>query len=111
MVRAGVGGIRPDERDPGYRHILFRPQTPAGIRWVRATKETPYGTAAIDWEIAEGRFAADIVVPANSTATFFLPDGVRTCELDGRTTETPDGRVALAAGRHTLACATGHGNR
>lgn len=106
-----LGGIRPDERDPGYRHILFRPQTPAGIRWVRATKETPYGTAAIDWEIAEGRFAADIVVPANSTATFFLPDGVRTCELDGRTTETPDGRVALAAGRHTLACATGHGNR
>ena len=44
-----LGGIRPDERDPGYRHILFRPQTPAGIRWVRATKETPYGTAAIDW--------------------------------------------------------------
>lgn len=103
-----LAGIRPD--GPGYSRILFAPQTPAGVEWARATKETPYGTAAIEWRIRRERLRADVMVPANSSAAYQLPEGVVACEVDGRTTRAPEGRVALTAGRHRIECAARGGN-
>lgn len=103
-----LAGIRPDERAPGYRHVLIDPQVPQGVTWVKASKETPYGTVRVDWKLDGGRFSAEVAVPANSTATFFLPAAASGCEVDGRAVQASDGKVLLASGRHTVAYLRGN---
>lgn len=49
-----VGGIRPDENHPGYRNVHINPQIPEGVTWAKTTKETPYGTIAVNWEVNNG---------------------------------------------------------
>ena len=98
-----LAGIRPDEDDPGYRHILIDPQAPEGVTWVKASKETPYGTVRVDWKLDGGRFTAGMTVPANSTATFLLPAAVAGCEVDGKAVQAPDGKILLDSGTHTVA--------
>ena len=44
-----VGGILPDEDEPGYKHFFIKPQIPNGVTWARAARETPYGTARVSW--------------------------------------------------------------
>ncbi|MFD3454865.1 family 78 glycoside hydrolase catalytic domain [Streptomyces sp. NPDC058691] len=66
-----VGGIAPAE--PGYRAITYRPRPGGGITWARTRHETPYGTAALSWELTEGRLVATVTVPPGCTGTIELP--------------------------------------
>lgn len=102
-----LAGIRPDEAAPGYRHVLIAPQLPEGVTWVKAAKETPYGTVRVAWNLDGTYFSAGITVPANSTATFFLPAGAAECILDGRAVPVSDGRLRLESGTHTIAFVRG----
>jgi alpha-L-rhamnosidase len=93
-----IGGIRPDERFPGYRRIIISPQVPAGITWAKVSKETPYGTVAVDWSLRENLLQLDLVVPSGSTAILQLPDSVVEYTVDGTNfpssspTEIPGGQ-------------------
>ena len=55
-----LGGIIPLE--PGYRKVIIDPQMPEGIKWVKVTKETPYGTISVRWDNSNGQ--ADVQVEA-----------------------------------------------
>ena len=44
----GLAGIIPDEEAPAYRHFTINPQIPNGVDWVKAEKQTPYGTISIE---------------------------------------------------------------
>lgn len=98
-----LAGIRPDEKAPGYKHVLFSPQVPEGVTWAKASKETPYGTVRIGWKLDGDRFTAAVTVPANSTATFVLPAGAARCKVDGRAVQGSNGCILLESGEHTVA--------
>ncbi|WP_338693931.1 family 78 glycoside hydrolase catalytic domain [Streptomyces sp. Q6] len=66
-----VAGIAPAE--PGYRSIEFRPRPGAGLTWARASHTTPYGEAAIAWELSAGVLSAAVTVPAGCQGTVELP--------------------------------------
>ncbi|OIJ64303.1 alpha-L-rhamnosidase [Streptomyces mangrovisoli] len=88
-----VGGIAPAA--PGSRALTFRPRPGGGITWARTRHETPYGTAALAWELtADGRLVATVTVPPGCTGTVELP---------GRAPLT------LAAGEHVVDGAGGQG--
>ncbi len=70
-----LAGINPDESDPGYKHIIIRPQLIRDIAWVKASKDTPYGRVEVSWKQAEDRFKIDVRIPVGSTAKVYLPDG------------------------------------
>lgn len=72
-----LAGINPDERKPGYRNIIIRPQVIDAITWVKASKDTPFGRVEVRWETADGVFTLDVKVPVGSTAEVFMPDGSR----------------------------------
>lgn len=40
---------------------------------MKTSHESPYGTIRSDWSSKDGRFEWSITVPANTTATIYLP--------------------------------------
>jgi alpha-L-rhamnosidase len=63
-----LGGLRPDESEPGYRRFSVCPQIPEGITWAKTTKETPYGTIIVRWEKTGDKVNIDLTVPVGATA-------------------------------------------
>jgi alpha-L-rhamnosidase len=68
-----LGGLNGDPAQPGYKHIIVRPQPGGGFTYAMATLMTPHGEAASGWKIDGNRLGITVRVPANSYATVFLP--------------------------------------
>ena len=79
-----IGGIRPDEKFPGYRRVIIAPQVPAGITWAKVTKETPYGALSVDWEVKEGMLYMNLTIPPGCTALLELPETTTEYLMDGK---------------------------
>ena len=45
------------------------------INWVSASYESIQGTIRSDWKVVDGQFLLSVTVPANTTATVYLPTG------------------------------------
>jgi alpha-L-rhamnosidase len=73
-----IAGLAPAA--PGYREIEFRPRPGGGLTSAAASHETPYGRAAISWELVGDEMSVTMTVPPNCTATAHLP-GVPPIEL------------------------------
>ena len=87
----GLGGIFPDPENPGFKHILLRPNFPSGLNQFEARHQSPYGEICSKWESKKNRIVYQVTVPANSTATFYAPDNVEGERV-----------VKLEAGEHVL---------
>ncbi|MBP5770427.1 MAG: family 78 glycoside hydrolase catalytic domain [Bacteroidaceae bacterium] len=78
-------GIQYDEQQPGFKHIILQPQPdcrealPEGqelITSASAHHQSYYGDIRSAWQTANlNEFTYDCTVPANTTATLFLPVG------------------------------------
>jgi alpha-L-rhamnosidase len=70
-----------DSDTPGYKHIVLRPtpQTPGSnperktIDWVKAHYDCIQGRIVSQWKLANGLFEFEATIPANTTATVYLP--------------------------------------
>lgn len=87
----GLGGIFPDSEQPGFKHILLRPNFVKDLKHFEATYNSPYGTIVSKWKWNRKKINYEVVVPANSTATLYLPDYVKGEKV-----------IELAAGTHNL---------
>lgn len=70
-LHRSVAGLAPAE--PGYRRIRFAPRPGGGLTHASARQRTPYGEAAISWELHGDELALDVVVPVGTTAELDLP--------------------------------------
>ncbi len=68
-----VAGIDMDVETPAYKHIVVRPQPFDGMPHAEASLETPYGAVRSCWTVSDGTFKLTLDVPANTTATVYLP--------------------------------------
>lgn len=68
-----LAGMQTDPREPGYKHIIFRPQPVNDLEYVAYSNHTPYGKAGIRWENKDDRFSMNILVPVGSYATIYVP--------------------------------------
>ena len=68
-----LAGINPDENSPGYKHFFIRPRPSAGLSWVRASYDSIHGPIVSEWEQADGQFRLHVEIPANTTATVYVP--------------------------------------
>ncbi len=89
-----LAGIAPDEAAPGFKHTIIRPHPVPGLEWAEAEHDSAHGRVAVRWEQRDGCFRLVATVPANTTATVYLParEGaeVKIADLNG---VTPRGRV------------------
>jgi len=69
-VVAGIG-IDPDE--PGYKHVLIRPQPGGGLTSARAELQSLYGEIESGWELVGDDLQVGVRVPPNTYATVYLP--------------------------------------
>jgi alpha-L-rhamnosidase len=68
-----LAGIRPDPAQPGFKHILMRPTPVGDLTFVKASHKSPYGKIVSEWKRDEDRFTWSFTVPANTTATAYVP--------------------------------------
>jgi alpha-L-rhamnosidase len=68
-----LAGMTVDPAQPGYRHIIFKPQPAGDLTFVKYSNETPLGTASVRWEKSAGTFKLDVEVPVGGTATVYVP--------------------------------------
>ena len=87
----GLGGIFPDPEQPGFKHILLRPNFVKELKHFEAQHESPYGRIVSKWKWDRRKINYEVIVPANSTATLYLPDNIK-----------GDKVIELEAGRHDL---------
>lgn len=85
-----LGGIIPDEQNPGYKHVFIRPQPVEGLDWVKANKTTPLGNLSVEWKIENNRFLLDVEIPVGCTATITLPKD--------------DETILVGSGNHRFTC-------
>ncbi len=68
-----VAGIGIDENQPGYKHVIIKPQPGGGLSHASATHESMYGTIASGWRLEGDQLEMDVVIPANTSATIHVP--------------------------------------
>ena len=68
-----LAGIKPDPARPGFKHILMRPQPVGDLQFVKATHRSPHGWISSSWKKNGGAFDWQITIPANTTATVYVP--------------------------------------
>lgn len=68
-----IAGIDTEEDAPGYRHIIIRPTPGGSLTQANASLKTYYGQITSNWQTQNGQLVLDVEVPANTTATVYLP--------------------------------------
>jgi len=63
-----LGGIFPDEAQPGFKNIILKPNFVSGLDHFEATHNSPYGTIVSSWKRNGQTISYDVAVPASSTA-------------------------------------------
>jgi alpha-L-rhamnosidase len=69
----GLAGINPGEDKPGYQHSVIRPRVVDGIDWAEGDYRSVHGRIACRWERRDGRLVVKATIPANTTATVYIP--------------------------------------
>ncbi len=70
-----LGGIFPDEEQPGFKNVILKPNFVQGLEHFEASHEGPYGTIVSSWERKGKTINYSVSVPTNSTATLHLKSG------------------------------------
>ena len=68
-----LAGIRTDPTGPGFKKIIINPQPVGDLTWAKAIYESIRGTIVSDWKRDGDKFTLNVTIPANTTATVFVP--------------------------------------
>ena len=80
-----IAGIELDPAQPGYKHIILRPQPGGGLTHATGKLETPYGELLSQWTLNNGTFEWTVIIPPNTSATVYLPlQEARAITLNGQ---------------------------
>lgn len=78
-------GISTNPAKPGYEDIFIRPNPVRNLEWAEATHHCIRGPIRVRWDRVEKGLTLEVEIPANSTATVFVPaeSGQQVRESDG----------------------------
>ncbi len=83
-----LAGMQADPLEPGYRHIIFKPQPVEELEYVTYINNTSYGEGGITWRNGQGAFVMEITVPVSTHATVHVPaDDLSLITVGGAATE------------------------
>jgi alpha-L-rhamnosidase len=68
-----LAGINYDKENPGFKHIILKPQPVGDLKFVKASFDSIHGLIASDWKLEGPAFVWNIRVPPNTTATVHVP--------------------------------------
>lgn len=73
MYRVMAGLDTEDGDGIAYKKIHIQPHIGGSFTHVSAAYETPYGKLSSSWKIQDGKLILNIEIPANTTATVYIP--------------------------------------
>lgn len=68
-----LAGIRTNKTDVAFKKIIMKPAIPDGLDFVKASYKSPHGIISSHWKNSTAAFAWNITIPANTTATVYIP--------------------------------------
>ncbi len=68
-----VAGIGADPERPGFKGIVIHPRPGGGMTFAHATYDSLRGPIASEWRLDGGALALKTTIPANATATIYVP--------------------------------------
>jgi alpha-L-rhamnosidase len=68
-----LAGMQADPEQPGYRHIIFKPQPVKEVDRVSYRTHTSFGDAGITWNWKGDQLSLEVEVPVSCTATIYFP--------------------------------------
>jgi alpha-L-rhamnosidase len=68
-----LAGMIADPNEPGYKHVIFKPQPAGDLTFAKYYNQTSYGKAGISWEKENNQFSMEVKVPVGCTATVHVP--------------------------------------
>ena len=69
----GLAGIQADPAAPGFKNVIIKPAIVGDVTWVKAHHDSPYGRIVSNWQRDGKKLTLDVTIPANSSATVFVP--------------------------------------
>jgi len=66
-------GINNDDSHPAYEHFAIRPQPGGGLKWAKGSYNSIRGKIESGWTIIGSKLRLNITIPANTTATVYVP--------------------------------------
>ena len=66
-------GINNDDARPAYEHFVIHPYPGGGLKWAKGSYDSIRGTIESRWSVAGGKLRLDVRIPANTTATVYVP--------------------------------------
>ena len=73
VVKTAVAGYQPDQA--GIRNLVIAPKPVGDLRQCSWRGNTVHGPVSIEWQLANGEFSLDIVIPETIGAQLILPSG------------------------------------
>ena len=70
---SGLAGIRQNDNAVAFKQINIIPEPVGDISSAKASYLSPYGLISSDWKKGAGSFQLKVEIPANTTATVYLP--------------------------------------
>jgi alpha-L-rhamnosidase len=70
---SGLAGIRNAEDGIAFNKIDIKPEPVGDLTFVKASYNSPYGIISSDWKKNGNTFSLSVEIPANTTATIYLP--------------------------------------
>jgi alpha-L-rhamnosidase len=68
-----LGGIQSDVTATGYKKIIMKPSFVKGLDHVNASYQSPYGIIESKWKKEKDELKWDVTIPANTTASIYIP--------------------------------------
>lgn len=66
-------GINNDDAKPAYEHFVIRPYPGGGLTWAKGSYNSIRGKIESSWKLAGSEFKLDVTIPANTSATVYVP--------------------------------------
>ncbi len=68
-----LAGIKADPEIPAFKHIVMKPYVLGDLTSVDASYNSVYGMIKSAWKLENDKFEWNITIPANTTATVYVP--------------------------------------
>jgi len=106
-----VAGIGIDEENPAYKHIIIEPRPGGKLTYAKATHKSLYGEIVSGWEMEGKKLTMKVVIPANTTATIYIPGEASGINFNGSSLnqsgvnyKVADGKILakVGSGKYTI---------
>ncbi|TFH46671.1 MAG: alpha-L-rhamnosidase, partial [Bacteroidia bacterium] len=78
-----VAGLETRVEWAGYKQSIIKPHIGGGLTHVSASLDTYYGKLSSSWKVNGDKLVMDVEIPANTTATVFIPSDDPEAILEG----------------------------